>query len=278
MVEQKETSVTIRDKEESFLVKICECYFIESKKIVIENVNKKENDVDEYETKKENDDEENQNETENFIENETIDDDENNSLINETGSLKDETQGNCQWTESLIDKEESIYNMTLPKSFYELDSDTESPYIKKTNFGNIFTRKHKRNLSLHDFSSILDKKEVANLKVDAWLNDNKKKSEFKSSGEKKKDADIEILFNKHTEEDTKVGNYQRKIHPKYANNIDYGSDALDNNFVLSGSSGVKRKRIATAVGEADESFPKKFKNSKKGWISSLSGWVADLFN
>jgi len=276
MIEQQVNSVSNDDDdEESFLVKICECYFNELNELAL-NVSKDENVAkgdDEHEAKS-NDECEAKDDVENEIEN----NDDTNSLINETGSLKDETQGNCQWTESLIDKEESIYNMTLPKSFYELDTDTESPGPKKTILGKSFIRQHRRNLSLHDFSSILDKKEVSTLKVDAWLNASKNKNECKSSGEKKNDADIEILFNNHIEEENKAKNYQRKIHPKYANKINDVSEALNIDAVILGSSGVKRKRKRIPNSDTDDSFSKKFKHSHKGWISYFSGWVADLFN
>jgi len=276
MIEQQVNSVT-DDDEESFLVKICECYFNELNELAL-NVSKDENVAkgDEEHEAKSNDECEAKDDVENEIEN----NDDTDSLINETGSLKDETQGNCQWTESLIDKEESIYNMTLPKSFYELDTDTESPGPKKTILGKSFIRQHRRNLSLHDFSSILDKKEVSTLKVDAWLNASKNKNECKSSGEKKNDADIEILFNNHIEEENKAQNYQRKIHPKYANKINDVSEALNFDAVILGSSGIKRKRKRVPNSETDDfdSFSKKFKHSHKGWISYFSGWVADLFN
>ena len=114
------------EKEESVELLVCECYVEEREKeeVVFEN---------EAVTKEE-------------------DGDDTQSLDNETGSCY---RGNatCRWNESMFDKNDSIYKVSMPQSFYELNSSTS---------------KHDDNDTLSD--STKDKSKVENIaKVESWL-------------------------------------------------------------------------------------------------------------
>ena len=125
------------EKEDSVELLVCECYVEDREKeeVVFENeaVTKKVEEEEEVVTKEE-------------------DGDDTQSLDNETGSCY---RGNatCRWNESMFDKNDSIYKVSMPQSFYELNSSTS---------------KHDDNDTLSD--STKDKSKVENIaKVESWL-------------------------------------------------------------------------------------------------------------
>ena len=112
---------------------VCECYVEEREKeeVVFENEAVTKKEEEEAVTKEE-------------------DGDDTQSLDNETGSCY---RGNatCRWNESMFDKNDSIYKVSMPQSFYELNSSTS---------------KHDDN----DTLSTKDKSKVENIaKVESWL-------------------------------------------------------------------------------------------------------------
>ena len=110
---RKQVTKTVEDVNElgktAILLNVCECY-IESSQDNLHDDPKKE--------------------ILNLVKDENEDAD---SLVNETGSCQDENEETSFWNEKMFSEDDSIYNVLMPKSFYELN-ETESTKKNTTGF------------------------------------------------------------------------------------------------------------------------------------------------
>ena len=250
---ERENENEIKMGRTSILLKVCECY-IECSEDKLDEELKVKADIQDH-VNEENDD---------------VD-----SLVNETGSCGDENDEEGFWNDRMFAKDDSIYNVMMPKSFYELNES------KNNQSG---TKKHKRNLTSVDFKDILSNNsdidsslpsadKENNLKVKAWLDSGSPKFHPKKTFYDTP-VDIKEILSSSTKTYDGDDSFQRKIHPKYApvNNVHIGEDDNKNEYEEM-PSGSKRKRIVSF----EEPHVKKIRSSNKNWFSCISSWVSDFF-
>ena len=223
-------NIGAEEEEESVELLVCECYVEEKEK---EEAVTKEDDFvtkeEEFVTKKEVDTKEEE------------DGDDTQSLDNETGSCY---RGNatCRWNESMFDKNDSIYKVSMPQSFYELNSSTS---------------KHEDT----DTLSIKDKSKVENIaKVESWLS-KESSNLYKRSKVMRTHLEIDEVLNIDSNE-----TYE---------NITQEDIFGDTSHPLS-EEGGKRKRCEDDQ-ESNNSITKKRKQSPQGWLDLFSGWIPRFF-
>ena len=214
------------EKEESVELLVCECYVEDREKeeVVFENEAVTKKEEEEAVTKEE-------------------DGDDTQSLDNETGSCY---RGNatCRWNESMFDKNDSIYKVSMPQSFYELNSSTS---------------KHDDN----DTLSTKDKSKVENIaKVESWLS-KESSNLYKRSKVMRAHLEIDEVLNIDS-------------HETYENIIQ--KDIFEDTSVPLSEEGQlgKRKRCEDDQ-ESNNSISKKRKQSPQGWLDLFSGWIPRFF-
>merc|ERR1719442_74365 len=164
---------------------------------------------------------------------------------NETGSCY---RGNatCRWNESMFDKNDSIYKVSMPQSFYELNSSTS---------------KHDDNDTLSDPTK--DKSKVENIaKVESWLS-KESSNLYKRSKVMRAHLEIDEVLNIDS-------------HETYENIIQ--KDIFEDTSVPLSEEGQlgKRKRCEDDQ-ESNNSISKKRKRSPQGWLDLFSGWTPRFF-
>ena len=231
------------------VLEICECYVNLEKLETLDCNNTCSNDLEEGELR---DEEDSENDEEIFDE-----DDEDGSLVNETGSCEDNDDDLCFWDENMFSKNDSIYQVSLPDTFH----DTSGKINKRSEH----KPGHRRNKSIHSYASMINSRrteesrgsEKRKEKVVSWLNS--PSNGFRVSKIHEINEDIEKLL----ESPTNISNFTRKIHPKYA-------AVSDDN-----SSSKKRKRVS--IMEDPGNVSKKLRSSDKSLLRSITGWICDFF-
>ena len=231
-------NIGAEEEEESVELLVCECYVEEKEKE--EAVTKefdfitKEDDFitkeEEFVTKKE-------------VDTKEEDGDDTQSLDNETGSCY---RGNatCRWNESMFDKNDSIYKVSMPQSFYELNSSTS---------------KHEDT----DTLSIKDKSKVENIaKVESWLS-KESSNLYKRSKVMRTHLEIDEVLNIDSNE-----TYE---------NITQKDIFGDTSHPLSEEGQLGKRKRCEDDQESNNSITKKRKQSPQGWLDLFSGWIPRFF-
>lgn len=246
-----ENCIEIEERDaikKSLIVKVCDCY------VSINRVPYVEDREEGVETEEEVSDDDDITNTE-------------GSLVNETGSCEDENE-TCNWDESMFEKNDSIYKVTMPNSFHELlmNKSVNTPDLNNP-------KQHRRNQTMTNFDSVINMKDSSfstvfderNSRVSTWLNSSGNVSlKRNKTPENCPDDSVDLLTNQSRNIDDR---HVRKIHPKY-----------EQTNCLEHSNSKKRKRVS--IVEEPEFLPvsaKKVKTSHKGFFSSLTGWICDLF-
>ena len=216
----------VEEEEESVELLVCECYVEEKGKeeVVFENEEEAVTIKDEFVTKEE-------------------DGDDTQSLDNETGSCY---RGNatCRWNESMFDKNDSIYKVSMPQSFYELNSSTS---------------KHEDT----DTLSIKDKSKVENIaKVESWLS-KESSNLYKRSKVMRTHLEIDEVLNIDSNE-----TYE---------NITQEDIFGDTSHPLSEEGQLGKRKRCEDDQESNNSITKKRKQSPQGWLDLFSGWIPRFF-
>ena len=226
-------NIGAEEEEESVELLVCECYVEEKEK---EEAVTKEDDFvtkeEEFVTKKEADTKEE-------------DGDDTQSLDNETGSCY---RGNatCRWNESMFDKNDSIYKVSMPQSFYELNSSTS---------------KHEDT----DTLSIKDKSKVENIaKVESWL------SKESSNLYKHKRSKV---MRTHLEIDEVLNIDSNETYENITQKDIFGDPSVP----LSEEGQLGKRKRCEDDQESNNSITKKRKQSPQGWLDLFSGWIPRFF-